>query len=109
MNRTSESIKSKIRVLEKIKLGLEARGDLTKYGKILGNWFYEYGRVIALNEPDIARICFKHFLQCSPHGRVPGTFANHIATRLLGIVTKQKLSRKIHGFLDYIERNLALS
>ena len=93
--RTLDSLKSYVRVLDKVQAALESRGDLQKYRAVLAQRHYELARGSALDQPDEARKCFRRFLQLSPDGRVPGSVANHLATRLLGVVIKEKLSRKL--------------
>jgi glycosyltransferase involved in cell wall biosynthesis len=93
--RTSASLKSRVRVLDKVQAALESRGDLQNYRAVLAQRHYDLARGFALDQPDEARKCFRRFLQLSPSGRVPGSVANHLATRLLGVVRKEKLSRKL--------------
>jgi glycosyltransferase involved in cell wall biosynthesis len=100
--RTLDSLKSRIRVLNKVQAGLESRGDLQKYRTALARNHYMLARGFALDQPEEARECFGRFLQLSPDGLVPGTLANHLATRLLGVVKKERLARKLrvlqHGW-----------
>lgn len=93
--RTVDSLKSRIRVLDKVQAALGSRGDLQKYRVVLAKSHYALARAFALDQPDEARKCFGRFLQLSPDGRVPGSLANHLATRLLGVVRKEKLARKL--------------
>ncbi len=97
--RTLDSLKSRMRVLDKVQSGLENRGDLQSYRSVLAQSYYSLARSFALDQPSEAGKCFDRFLQLSPDGRVPGTVTNHLATRLLGVVRKEKLSRKVHALL----------
>jgi glycosyltransferase involved in cell wall biosynthesis len=139
--RTPDAVKSRIRVLEKLQIAFQGRGDLHRYGAALTRRFYEdcrwlsnpaearrcverflqyfpdpgdrrkyrtaiarsyyeHARSVALNNPVEARMYFERFVQHSPDVRVPGTFANHMGTRLLGVVMKERLSRSLHRLLD---------
>lgn len=95
--RTMDSLNSRIRVLDKVQAALENRGDLQKYRAGLAKSHYALARAFSLDQPDEARNCFKRFLELSPDGRVPGGFANHLATRLLGVVKKEKLAHKLQA------------
>jgi glycosyltransferase involved in cell wall biosynthesis len=96
-SRNLDSVKSRVRVLDKVQAELESRGDLQKYRAALAQSHYKLARDFALEQPDEAQTCFNRFLQLSPDGRVPGTLANHLATRLLGVVRKERLARKLHS------------
>lgn len=93
-----DSLKSRGRVLDKVQAALESRGDLQKYRMVLAQSHYALARAFALAQPVEARKSYDQFLQLSPDGRVPGSLANRLATRLLGEVRKEKLARKLHVF-----------
>jgi glycosyltransferase involved in cell wall biosynthesis len=93
--RDLDSLKSRIRVLDKAQAALERRDDLQEYRAVLAQRYYALGRAYAVEQPDEARKCFNRFLLLSPDGRVPGSLADRIVTRLLGIVRKEKLWRKL--------------
>jgi glycosyltransferase involved in cell wall biosynthesis len=95
--KTLDSLKSRIRVLDKVQAALERRGDLKKYQAVLAQSYYSLARTFALDQPDEARKSYDQFLQLSPDGHVPGSLANHLATRLLGVVWKEKLARKLQA------------
>ncbi len=94
-SRTLDSLKSRMRVLSKIQAGLESRGDLPENRASLAQSHYALARQFALEYPDEAAQCFALFMELSPDGRVPGTLANHLATRLLGVVRKERLARTL--------------
>jgi glycosyltransferase involved in cell wall biosynthesis len=96
-SRSRESMKSRIRVLNKIQAGLESRLDLQRHRALLARTHYLLARTSALDHPEEARECFARFLQLSPDGRVPGSMANHLATRLLGVVWKERMARAIRA------------
>jgi glycosyltransferase involved in cell wall biosynthesis len=93
--RTPDTLNSWIRVLNKVQAALKSRGDLQEYRPFLAQRHYLLARGYALNQSDEARKCFRRFREISPDGRVPGSLINHVATRLLGVVSKEKLSRII--------------
>jgi glycosyltransferase involved in cell wall biosynthesis len=97
--RDLHSLKSRIRVLDKAQATLESRDALRKYQAVLAQRHYALARAYALSQPNEARKCFARFLQLSPDGRVPGSLINHLATRLLGVVRKEKLSRQLRALL----------
>jgi hypothetical protein len=90
-----DSLKSRIRVLDKAQATLESRDALREYQSVLAERHYALARAYALSLPNEARKCFGRFLELSPDGRVPGSLINHLATRLLGVVGKEKLSRRL--------------
>jgi len=92
------ALKSRILVLDKVQTALERRGDLEEYSNLLAGWYYSFARGCALEQSNEAQECFHKFLRLSPDGRVPGTLANHWATRLLGVVRKEKLARTLSIF-----------
>lgn len=94
---TLDSLQSRIRVLDKIQTALANRGDLKEYRTLLAYSYYTIARGVALGQPIEAEKCFGRFLALSPDGRVPGSMANHFATRLLGVVRKERLARKLRA------------
>jgi GT2 family glycosyltransferase len=94
--RTLEALSSRIRVLDKVQTTLAEGNKLETYREVLSQTYYALARAFALEQPDQAGKCFDRFLQLSPSGRVPGTLLNHLATRLLGVAKKAKLSQKLH-------------
>lgn len=93
--RDLDSLESRIRGPDKTQAALESRDDLQEYRASLAQRHYALARAYALNHPEEARKCFNRFLQLSPNRRVPGSLVNHLATRLLGVVKKEKLWRKL--------------
>ena len=93
------SLKSRIRVLDKIQAALESRGDLQEYRSVLAQRHYALARAYAVALPEEAPECLRRFEQLSPDGRLPVGLPDYLATKLLGLVRKEQLSHKCKALL----------
>lgn len=96
--RTWPVVRSRVGVLDGARAAIEARSQLAKYREALARRYYTLAADLAHDFPDEARKCFHQFMELSPDGRFPGTLANRLGVRLLGVVKKQKLSRTLRSF-----------
>jgi GT2 family glycosyltransferase len=89
--RTLESLKSRIRVLERVLKELDRRGELEKYRKLIADRFYWLARQFASHQSSEAENCFRRFLELSPDGHVPGP-----ARRIRSLLQANRFERA-HG------------
>ena len=94
---TRQRALSHMRILENLWDHLLERGAQEKYRTLVARaWYYLARRSVAL-APIEAEDCFARFRLLAPNERIPGTFINRVATRLLGFRRKEQLAKWFRG------------
>jgi len=95
-----EALNSRLKVTRKIEKLIKEKGLLKKYRKALSESYYTLARGHWKNQPDFARICYKHYKRVYGFRRPPGSILNWFFVTILGIEKKEKFAYFLRTFLQ---------
>lgn len=91
------TLRSRIRVFEKLTAELERQGRLSGYGEPLGTAYYRLAILGFQTEPELARECLRRGRALAGRPAVSRTWAGRWLTRLVGIERKERIAGMLGG------------